>query len=42
MSTDTPLYLRVAEELRARIESGELPPGTRLPSVADISRQYGA
>lgn len=41
MTTETPLYLRVADELRARIESGELPPGTRLPSVADISRQYG-
>lgn len=41
MSTEPPLYLRVAEELRARIESGELPPGTRLPSVADISAQYG-
>ena len=41
MSTEPPLYLRVAEELRARIESGELPPGTRLPSVAEISAQYG-
>ncbi|WP_432135137.1 GntR family transcriptional regulator [Streptomyces sp. bgisy154] len=41
MSNEPPLYLRVAEELRARIESGELPAGTRLPSVADISRQYG-
>ena len=41
MSTETPLYLRVAEELRARIESGELTAGTRLPSVAEISRQYG-
>ncbi|MFD7277024.1 GntR family transcriptional regulator [Streptomyces sp. NPDC059862] len=41
MSAETPLHLRVAEELRARIESGELPPGTRLPSVAEISRQYG-
>jgi GntR family transcriptional regulator len=39
--TDTPLYLRVADDLRARIESGELPPGSRLPSVAEISRQYG-
>jgi GntR family transcriptional regulator len=37
----TPLYLRVAEELRARIESGELPPGTRLPSVAELIQQYG-
>lgn len=41
MSTETPLYLRVAEELRARIESGELQPGDRLPSVAEISAQYG-
>ena len=41
MSTETPLYLQVADELRARIESGELPPGTRLPSVADLIRQYG-
>lgn len=41
MSTETPLYLRVAEDLRGRIESGELTPGTRLPSVAEISRQYG-
>jgi GntR family transcriptional regulator len=41
VSTEPPLYLRVAEELRGRIESGELPPGTRLPSVAEISAQYG-
>lgn len=41
MSTETPLYLRVADELRARIESGELQPGDRLPSVAEISAQYG-
>ena len=39
--SDTPLYLRVAEELRARIESGELLPGTRLPSVAELIQQYG-
>ncbi|WP_406157002.1 GntR family transcriptional regulator [Streptomyces canus] len=41
MTTDTPLYLRVAEELRARIESGELTPGTRLPSVAELIQEYG-
>lgn len=41
MGTETPLYLRVADELRARIESGELPPGTRLPSVAELIQQYG-
>lgn len=38
---DTPLYLRVADELRARIESGEMPPGARLPSVAELIQQYG-
>lgn len=41
MSGETPLYLRVAEELRAEIESGDLPPGTRLPSVAEIIKRYG-
>jgi GntR family transcriptional regulator len=41
VTTDTPLYLRVAEELRALIEAGDLPPGTRLPSVAEIIKQYG-
>lgn len=41
MSTETPLYLRVAEELRARIESGELAPGDRLPSVAELIQQHG-
>ncbi|MEU2059761.1 GntR family transcriptional regulator [Streptomyces sp. NPDC013455] len=41
MTTEPPLYLRVADELRALIESGELPPGHRLPSVAEISRQHG-
>lgn len=39
--SEPPLYLRVAEDLRARIESGELPPGTRLPSVAELIAQYG-
>jgi DNA-binding GntR family transcriptional regulator len=41
VTTETPRYLQVADELRARIESGELPPGTRLPSVAEIISQYG-
>jgi GntR family transcriptional regulator len=39
--SETPLYLRVADALRARIESGELAPGTRLPSVAEISAEHG-
>ncbi|MFF8430584.1 GntR family transcriptional regulator [Streptomyces sp. NPDC016566] len=41
MSTETPLYLQVADDLRALIESGKLQPGTRLPSVADINKKYG-
>lgn len=41
MSTEPPLYLRVADELRARIESGELLPGTRLPSIAELIKEYG-
>lgn len=41
MTADTPMYLRVAEGIRARIESGELTPGTRLPSVAEISAEWG-
>ncbi|MGD1220016.1 GntR family transcriptional regulator [Streptomyces krungchingensis] len=39
--SETPLYLRVADELRSLIESGELSPGARLPSVAQISARYG-
>lgn len=34
-------YRRVADELRARIMSGELPPGSRLPSEPDLSARYG-
>ncbi|MFJ5778661.1 GntR family transcriptional regulator [Streptomyces sp. NPDC093094] len=41
MTAETPLYLRVADELRARIESGEMQPGARLPSVAELIQQYG-
>lgn len=40
MSTEPPLYLRIADDLRTRIESGELPPGTRLPSVAELCAQH--
>ena len=41
MSTEPPLYLRVADELRALITTGELAPGARLPSVAELIQQYG-
>lgn len=32
---------QVAAILRARIESGELPPGRRLPSIAALVQEYG-
>nr|ADM46377.1 gntr family transcriptional regulator [Streptomyces sp. CS] len=38
---DRPAYLRVADDLRSRILSGELPPHARLPSQARIRREYG-
>lgn len=33
-------YRRVADALRQRIESGEFPPGTALPSRAVLAREY--
>ena len=36
-----PPYRQVAAILRGRIESGELPPGRRLPSIADLVQTYG-
>ena len=34
-------YLRVAEDIAARIASGELAPGTRLRSERDLAEYYG-
>lgn len=36
-----PPYQQVAEHLRARIVSGELAPGTRLPAYPALADQYG-
>ncbi|RCG29303.1 GntR family transcriptional regulator [Streptomyces diacarni] len=36
-----PLYLRIRSEWEARIRSGELPPGSRLPTEAELQEQYG-
>ena len=33
-------YLQLAAILRARIESGDLAPGTRLPSIVGLSEEY--
>jgi GntR family transcriptional regulator len=34
-------YMRVAEDITARIESGELRPGARLRSERDLATHYG-
>jgi len=39
--SDLPPYLQIAAGLRARIESGELQPGQRLPSISHLSQEYG-
>jgi GntR family transcriptional regulator len=33
-------YLQLARILRARIESGDLPPGGKLPSILELSASY--
>ncbi|WP_307848483.1 GntR family transcriptional regulator [Microbispora oryzae] len=37
---ERPLYVRIADELRARIVSGELPAGAKLPSIPEITRLF--
>jgi DNA-binding GntR family transcriptional regulator len=34
-------YLQLAAILRRQIQSGELPPGSRLPSIIALSERYG-
>ncbi|MQA93878.1 MAG: GntR family transcriptional regulator [Streptosporangiales bacterium] len=41
MSGAGPLYRRVADAIRTRILNGTLPPGTRLPSRAQITADFG-
>lgn len=36
-----PLYLQVADQLRAKIENGELPPQTRLPASRILAKKLG-
>ena len=37
----TPLFHRIAVELRDKVVSGQLPPGARLPSEAEICEAWG-
>lgn len=39
--TAVPPYLQLAAILRAKIISGELPPGSRLPPILDLGATYG-
>ena len=42
VTTSKPKYVQLAEQLRARIHSGELKVGDRLPSYAEMYRDHGA
>lgn len=39
---DNPMYRQIAEDLRGRIESGELAPGGRLPTELELRDRYNA
>ncbi|MEU8122147.1 GntR family transcriptional regulator [Spirillospora sp. NPDC049024] len=36
----TPKYLQLAAILRKRIESGEIPPGRRIPSETELEAEF--
>ena len=38
---DRPLYLQVADQLRTQIETGVLPPETRLPASRTLAKKLG-
>ena len=38
---NSPLYIQLREVLRSKIESGEYPPGTRIPSENQLAQTYG-
>ena len=40
-SSLTPLYQQVLEDIKASIASGAYPPGSRIPSEAELSELYG-
>ena len=37
-----PMYRQIAEELRQDIESGELPPGSQLPTELELRERFEA
>ena len=40
MRPSQPPYLRIAHDLRSRIEHGELRPGEQVPSVTQLAETY--
>ncbi len=40
-SGDTPIYLQLIQIVRQAIITGEMPPGSKIPSVRDLAVQYG-
>ncbi|MEU1595408.1 winged helix-turn-helix domain-containing protein [Streptomyces sp. NPDC005708] len=38
---EVPRWRQVYEVLRARIESGEYPPGSRVPSIVQVAEEFG-
>jgi DNA-binding GntR family transcriptional regulator len=40
-SSPVPPYQQIAADLRARIISGDLPPGSKLPAYTTLADQYG-
>ena len=40
MSTDEAPFRRIANELTAKIRSGELAPGAKLPSIRELAAAY--
>ena len=38
---DTPIYQQLVNQIRSEISAGELPPGTKMPTVRDLSAEIG-
>lgn len=39
--SEEPIYRQLIRHIRAQVDSGSLPPGTRLPASRDLARQLG-
>ena len=37
-----PMYQQIADDLRNKIKSGELPPGAQIPTEGDLQKIYNA